>query len=200
MFIDTTGGPLSFYYTEPTSTDLRFGQNSTNSPENFIYLSRSPAILAHVLCNSLSSECSTPIDERSYTFSSIGEPDRLNFYGRNSGSASEIQNILITTEFGTNAKVGGVWFYLPMGRVELRVTGGAANSVPSGFYTNNENNWSFFGRLWVSQFKPFGAFHLRVPDSRIQAGAALGTANPSQFVSQSGVDWIARSTISTRNW
>ncbi len=52
LFIDTSGGPLSLFYTEPATTDLRFGPNTVSSnPENFIYLSRDPANLAHVACS-----------------------------------------------------------------------------------------------------------------------------------------------------
>lgn len=170
-----------------------------SSPQNFVSLSRSPAQLAHVRCTTLQNECVDPIDDQNYTFAPVGEPDRLNFFGRDTGNAGEIQNILITTAFGTNAKIGGVWFYLPGGRAELRITGDAANDVPSGFYTNNEDNWSFFGRIWVSHFKPYGAFHLRVPDSRLTTGG-FGTTNPAQFVTQNGIDWVARATTGTRLW
>ncbi|MBM5825260.1 MAG: hypothetical protein FJ054_07860 [Cyanobacteria bacterium M_surface_10_m2_119] len=199
IFIDTSGGPLSFFYTEPATTDLRFGVNNVNNTENFIFTSRSPAELAHVLCPDIRPQCDIAVDDDNYEFSPVGEPDRLNFFGRDTGAAGQEQNILITTSFGTNAKIGGVWFYLPRGRAELRVTGGAANDVPAGFYTNNEDNWSFFGRIWVSQFKPYGAFHLRVPDSRV-TGAALGEANPAKFVPWNGIDWVARATTNTRLW
>lgn len=198
IFIDSSGGPLSFYYTEPQTTDLRYGTNTTADPEdrqeNFIYLSRSPAELAHVDCGAITNNCVTPVPET--VFASVGEPDRLNFFGRDSGTAGNEQNIRINTTFGSNAKIAGVWFYLPRGRVELRVAGGAANDVPAGFYTN-DNGWSFSGRIWASQFKPFGAFHLRVPPSRV-AGAALGQANAARYVPWNGIDWVARAN--TRRW
>ena len=201
VFIDTTGGPLSFVYNEPTTTDRRFGIANTANPERFIFLSQSPAQFTHVFCPSIVSECANVIDDQTYNFSAVGEPDRLNFFGRNTGSAGQEQNVSITTPFGQTAKVGGVWFYLPQGFVELTINdSGAAGSVPAGFYTNNEDNWSFYGRIWVKNFKPFGAFHLRLPDSRVAGAGALGVANPAQFTSQSGVDWVARATTSARLW
>lgn len=201
VFIDTTGGPLSLIYNEPTTTDRRFGIANTANPERFIFLSQSPAQFTHVFCPSIVSECANVIDDQTYNFSAVGEPDRLNFFGRNTGSAGQEQNVSITTPFGQTAKVGGVWFYLPQGFVELTINdSGAAGSVPAGFYTNNEDNWSFYGRIWVKNFKPFGAFHLRLPDSRVAGAGALGVANPAQFTSQSGVDWVARATTSARLW
>jgi len=205
IFVDTTGGPLSLLYNEPTGTDQRFGTPSpTTNPENFIFLSQSPAQFTHVFCPSIQSQCANVIDDENYDFAPVGEPDRLNFFGRNTGSVGQEQNISITTPFGQNAKVGGVWFYLPQGFVGLNVTnsgGGSAASIPAGFYTNNEDNWSFFGRIWVKNFRPYGAFHLRLPDSRVEgAGAALGIGNPAQFSSQSGIDWVARATTSNRLW
>ncbi|MEO1002661.1 MAG: hypothetical protein AAFX65_06060 [Cyanobacteria bacterium J06638_7] len=200
VFIDTSGGPLSLFYTEPATTDLRFGPNRVSSnPENFIYLSRDPADLAHVACGTILSECNVLIDDENYDFSPVGEPDRLNFFGRNTGSAGQEQNVLITTTFGNTAKIGGVWFYLPQGWVELSITGDGASAIPAGFYDQNEDNWSFFGRIWVKNFKPYGAFHLRVPDSRLTAGS-LGEANPAQFVPWNGTDWVARATTNTRLW
>ena len=205
IFVDTTGGPLSLLYNEPTGTDQRFGTpNPTTNPENFIFLSRSPAQFTHVYCTSRLPECDRVVDDENYDFAPVGKPDRLNFFGRNSGSIGQEQNISITTPFGQNAKVGGVWFYLPQGFVGLNVTnsgGGSAASIPAGFYTNNEDNWSFFGRIWVKNFRPYGAFHLRLPDSRVEGeGTGLGVGNPAQFSSQSGIDWVARATTSNRLW
>ena len=198
VFIDTTGGPLSFAYNELTDTDRRFGIANTANPERFIFLSQSPAQFTHVFCPSIQAECANVIDDETYNFSAVGEPDRLNFFGRNTGSADEGQNVSITTPFGQTAKVGGVWFYLPQGFVELNISGEGSSSIPAGFYTNNEDNWSFYGRVWVKNFKPYGAFHLRLPDSRV--AGALGIANGAQFTSQSGVDWVARATTSKRLW
>ena len=201
VFIDTTGGPLSLLYNEPITTDRRFGIANTANPERFIFLSQSPAQFTHVFCPSIEAECANVIDDQNYNFSAVGEPDRLNFFGRNSGSAGQEQNVSITTPFGQTAKVGGVWFYLPQGFVELTINdSGGASSVPAGFYTNNEDNWSFYGRIWVKNFRPYGAFHLRLPDSRVAGAGALGVANPAQFTSQSGVDWVARATTSSRLW
>ena len=202
VFIDTTGGPLSLIYNEPTTTDRRFGIANTANPERFIFLSQSPAQFTHVFCPSIQAECANVIDDETYNFSAVGEPDRLNFFGRNTGSdtgsAGQEQNVSITTPFGQTAKVGGVWFYLPQGFVELNISGEGSSSIPAGFYTNNEDNWSFYGRVWVKNFKPYGAFHLRLPDSRV--AGALGIANGAQFTSQSGVDWVARATTSKRLW
>jgi hypothetical protein len=198
VFIDTTGGPLSLLYNEPTTTDRRFGIANTANPERFIFISQSPAQFTHVFCPSIEAECDDVIDDETYNFSAVGEPDRLNFFGRNTGTAGQEQNISITTPFGETAKVGGVWFYLPQGFVELTIDDDGASSIPVGFYTDNEDNWSFYGRIWVKNFRPYGAFHLRLPDSRVDG--ALGVANPAQFTTQSGVDWVARATTSTRLW
>lgn len=195
VFIDTHGGPLSFYYTAPETTDRRNGGINRALPENFIYLSRSPAELAHVDCGALRNDCQTPVDDS--VFSPVGEPDRLNFFGRDTGTAGNEQNIRINTTFGNNSKIAGVWFYLPRGRVELRVNGGQANSVPPGFYTDDDS-WSFSGRIWVSQFKPYGAFHLRVPDSRLSG--SFGETGQARYVNWNGIDWVARATTNSRLW
>lgn len=204
IFIDTSGGPLTFYYTEAENVDRRAGANTTQTDaaiqENFLYLSRSssgqPAELAHVDCGAIQDDCDVPVSETE--FAPVGQPDRLNFFGRDSGTDGNEQNIRINTTFGTDAKIAGVWFYLPQGRVELRVTGGAANDVPDNFYTDDDA-WSFSGRIWAKQFKPYGAFHLRVPPSA-PPGAALGQASASSFVPWQGFDWVARAVTNTRLW
>ncbi len=158
-----------------------------------------PPIWPTLPAPAIENDCDELIDDENYDFSPVGEPDRLNFFGRDTGTAGQEQNVLITTTFGSNARIGGVWFYLPQGWVELTITGDGASAIPDGFYDDNEDNWSFFGRIWVKNFKPYGAFHLRVPDSRV-TGGALGEANPAQFVPWNGIDWVARSTTNTRLW
>jgi hypothetical protein len=66
--------------------------------------------------------------------------------------------------------------------------------------------WNFGGRLWMRLVVPCGTNYFRVPPSSAAELSALIGANPlnsstRSFVNWSGIDWIARSVVSSRtNW
>lgn len=189
--IDTTGGPLTFYYTQPTDNRGLTGSSPLISMSN-------GSSLAHVLCSSLQNNCTTPVEDS--VFSPVGEPDRLNFFGRDRGSSAITQYILVNSQFNSPVKISGVWFYFPEGDLTLNVND-CSPSQPSNFYTNNDN-WTLSGRVWVKNFKPCGAFHFRVPPSNLANATslfgAIDTPGDASFVAWSGVDWVARATTNVR--
>ena len=191
--IDTTGGPLTFYYSEPT--DSR-GLSAANP----LIEMNAGSSLAHVRCNTLENNCTTPVDDT--VFSPAGEPDRLNFFGRDRGNSAITQHILVNSQFNSPVKISGAWFYFPEGDLTLNVNDCSA-SQPSNFYTNNDN-WTFSGRVWVKNFKPCGAFHFRVPPSSLidptNLFGAIDTPGEMSFVTWQGEDWVARAVTSTRLW
>jgi hypothetical protein len=208
IIIDTSGGPLSFYYTESPDDDERSGgtadvslppplTTAADQAKRFLYLSRFGAELRHVDCGGINDSCLDPVDQL-LAFTDPARPDRLNFFGRETDAQTttdNIQNLRITTNFGQDTQIAGVWFYFPRGRVELRIDPPA--EIPVGFY--DPESWTFSGRLWVSQLKPYGAFHFRVPRAVIRNND-FGLGNAALFSNFSGTDWIARSVTSSRLW
>ncbi len=191
--IDTTGGPLSFYYSQPTDTRGL----STASP--LIRMSNSSS-LAHVLCSSLQDNCTVPVGDD--VFSPAGEPDQLNFFGRDRGASIVTQFIQVNSQFTSPVKISGVWFYFPEGDLTLDVNS-CSPSQPANFYSDN-NNWTFSGRVWVKNFKPCGAFHFRVPPSNLTNATslfgAISFSGDTTFVDWSGVDWVARAVTASSNY
>jgi hypothetical protein len=138
----------------------------------------------------------------------------FNIFGRDTspGGASNTMQWVRIGSFSTNAttpgKIAGAWFYMPWGALYLVAEQcDGATTLPADFYTN-DNNWNFGGRLWMRLVIPCGANYFRVPPSSVTNLAALiGTASlrsaagDVDFVSWTGVDWVARAAISTRsNW
>ncbi len=196
--IDTTGADypnnsLSFYYTEPG--DSR-GLVST-SP--LIEMANGSS-LAHVRCTTLQDNCNTPVGDNVY--SPAGEPDRLNFFGRDRGASIVTQYLVVNSQFTSPVKISGVWFYFPEGDLTMNVNDCSATQ-PSTFYTDN-NNWTLSGRVWVKNFRPCGAFHFRVPPSSLgNVGALFGSisfSGDTTFVDWSGVDWVARAVTGSSNY
>ena len=189
--IDTTGGPLSFYYTQPTDNRGL----SVSSP--LIEMNNGSA-LEHVFCSSLVNNCTTPVSDLVY--SPVGEPDRLNFFGRDRGSSAVTQYLQVNSQFTSPVKISGVWFYFPEGDLTMDVNSCTATQ-PAGFYTNNDN-WTFSGRVWIKNFKPCGPFHFRVPPSSLANATslfgAINTPGDASFVAWSGVDWVARATTNVK--
>jgi len=170
VIIDTTGGPISFYYNQPTDTR---GSTQTVSP----FTTASPLIatdngatIQHVRCTALNNNCLTPIPESEYA--PVGEPDRLNFFDRDSGATQFLNVGSLANSSSSPGKIAGVWFYFPVGNLTLTVDGCADGSQPSNFYTN-DNGWNFSGRIWVKDLKPCGAFHFRVPPSDVADTSTL---------------------------
>ncbi|QEY33213.1 hypothetical protein EVJ50_14185 [Synechococcus sp. RSCCF101] len=197
IIIDTTGGPLSFYYSDPSDDRTTTNLNSPYSnPDDVLIFLQNQADISHVRCSSVEDDCTTPVPDS--LFSPIGEPTQLNFFGRDwtgSGRPTELQAMKIATRYGSTSKIGGVWFYFPMGQLELRVESGSAAIQPPDFYSNDDN-WSFSGRVWTHRFKPFGPFHMRVPPSLTgnKINIQVDTSGTLGFVTWTGEDWVARAT------
>ncbi len=202
---DTSGGSLSYYYADPT--DSR-GSTQTVSP----FTTSSPLIatdrgatVQHVVCNIggtasnpvLSNNCVTPVPES--VFAPVGTPDRLNFFGRDTGNIQYLNIGSLASSNTAPGKISGAWFYFPQGDLTLTVDGCSTGATPSGFYTNDDG-WNFSGRIWVKNFKPCGAFHFRVPPSTLfNTQALFGTVTypgDVSFVEWSGFDWVARNVTS----
>ena len=191
--IDTTGGPLTFYYTQPSDS-------RGLTPGSPLISMNNGSSLAHVLCSTLEDNCNTPVGDD--IFSPVGEPDRLNFFGRDRGSTVITQYLQVNSEFTSPVKISGVWFYFPEGDLTLDVNG-CSSSQPANFYTSN-TNWTFSGRVWIKNFKPCGPFHFRVPPSNLANATslfgAISFAGDTTFVDWSGVDWVARAVTASSNY
>jgi hypothetical protein len=213
FIVDSTGGSLSFYYNNANDTR---GQSLSTPVINMA----GGGTLQHVNCNTNipptlaftpSENCQTPIPETKY--SAVGEQDMFNIFGRDTspGGASNTMQWVRIGSFSTNVttpgKIAGAWFYMPWGALYLVAEQCDGGALPAGFYTN-DNNWNFGGRLWMRLVIPCGANYFRIPPSSVTNLAALiGTASlrsaagDVDFVSWTGVDWVARAAISTRsNW
>ncbi len=193
--MDTTGGPISFYYSQ--TNDIRgstFGNPLISTSDT--------ATIQHFRCATLSDNCTTEIPD-SDPYSDVGVPDRLNFFGRDNGSLTGTpgQQFITMAATGTaTGKISRAWFYLPWGNLRLRSDGCQTGVDPPGFATN-PNNWSINGRIWVSSFRPCGAFHFRIPpSSSVGLSAAFSTGFNPDYVQWTGVDWVARAVSSSRNY
>lgn len=200
VIIDTSGGPISFYYNQASDTR---GSSQTVSPftvSSPLIATDNGATVQHVFCASLSNACDTPISESVYA--PVGEPDRLNFFGRDSGNTQFLNVGSLANSSASPGKIAGVWFYFPVGNLTLTVDGCADGSTPANFYTNDDG-WNISGRIWVRDLKPCGAFHFRVPPSDLAdtttlfGSTTLGGSNVA-YVNWAGVDWVARSVSNSR--
>lgn len=184
--IDTSGGPISFYYNEPT--DLR------GATEASAVIRMDPGTrIDHVKCGGLSAptsdSCDSQVSDRVYA--RIGIPDQLNFFGRDRGNWQWLTMGL--------SKISGLWLYFLRGYVQLKTStclqaGGTPR--PINFYTDNEQ-WQFSGMIWMDQLRPCGWFHFR-----IQPSDAAPVALPSNwtFNDWNGIDWVARSVSGSRHY
>ncbi|MCP9837883.1 hypothetical protein KBY84_10295 [Cyanobium sp. N.Huapi 1H5] len=193
--MDTTGGPISFYYSQ--TGDIRgstFADPLMSADNN--------ATIQHFRCTTLSDNCTTPIPD-SDPYSDVGVPDRLNFFGRDNGSLTGTpgqQFITIGAAGSVTGKISRAWFYFPWGNLRLISEGCSTGVDPPGFATD-PNNWSINGRIWVSSFRPCGAFHFRIPpSSSVGLSAAFSTGFNPDYVQWTGVDWVARAVSSSRNY
>ena len=193
--MDTTGGPISIYYSQ--SNDIRgstFGSPLMSADNN--------ASIQHFRCTTLQDNCTTQIPD-SDPYSDVGVPDRLNFFGRDNGSLTGTpgqQWITIGSSGTLTGKISRAWFYFPWGNLRLISDGCSSGVDPPGFATD-PNNWSINGRIWVSSFRPCGAFHFRIPpSSSVGLSAAFSTGFNPDYVRWTGVDWVARAVSSSRNY
>ncbi|MCT0207749.1 hypothetical protein [Synechococcus sp. CS-1332] len=196
VIMDTTGGPLSFYYSEPTDT-------RGNTSATALLRTGNAATIQHVKCAvQASNACATAIPD-SDPYSDVGVPDRLNFFGRDTNpGGTSLQYLAIGTEgaaVGTTGRISRAWFYFPWGALRLVSDGCATGATPAGFL--GDNSWSINGRVWVSSFRPCGAFHFRIPpSSSVGLSAAFATGFNPDYVQWTGVDWVARAVTSSRNY
>jgi hypothetical protein len=197
VVMDTTGGPLSIYYSQ--TGDIRGA--SYAAP---LMATGNSASIQHVKCATLTNTCTTQIPDTD-PYADVGVPDRLNFFGRDNGSLAsspgqQYINIGATgVSSATTGKISRAWLYFPWGNVQLISDGCSDGSTPAGF--NNDNSWSINGRVWVSSFRPCGAFHFRIPpSSSVGLSASFSTGSNPDYVSWTGVDWVARAVTSSRNY
>ncbi len=209
VITDTSGGPLTFYYNAATDTRA---STQTVSPFSFsspLVATDNGGTIQHVVCTIggtaaapvLNNNCLTPVSESVY--SPVGDPDRLNFFGRDTGTIQYINIGSLSNSSTSPGKISGAWFYFPQGDLTLTVNGCSDGSTPAGFYTD-DNGWNFSGRIWVRNFKPCGAFHFRVPPSNLTNSSVFpsGYTFPGDvtYVDWSGVDWVARSASGSSSY
>ncbi|WP_323271025.1 hypothetical protein [Synechococcus sp. CCY9201] len=206
VWIDASGGPVSFYYTR--TDDLRgnlYTAASASEPSTYddpLLSAGRGAFLRLVKCSgSPSNNCETPIPSTEVAL--VGDPDNLNFFGRDSGQQQVIYYGVLNTSSGIG-KVSGIWFYMPVGYFELKAYGCSGYS-PGGTAPSitGDDGWILSGRIWTQHFKPCGDVHIRVPPSSAsnlgQVAAASGSFSDSiTYVPWTGTDWVARTITRSR--
>ena len=206
LIVDTTGGPLSFYYVENNdnrgvtldSPVIQFG--TTNS-----------SFIKHVRCETIDNNCDTDAIQ---ALVPLGYPDRLNFFGRDPSSSFNTKASYQFVQLGvrssnfTPGKIAGVWIYFPMGHVEIATIGCGKNPATEddakAFWAGTEN-WNYSGRIWAKTFRPCGLTHIRVPRTQLSSladpfGGSLPANFANEFVGWLGTDWVARSVSGTSNY
>lgn len=147
--------------------------------------------------------CSTPVSETDVAL--VGDPDNLNFFGRDSGTQQVVYFGVVTTSAGSG-QISGVWFYMPVGYFELRAkpcaTYNASGSTPN---VSGDNSWILSGRIWTQHYKSCGNIHIRVPPSSANnlgavAAASQLSANSITYVPWAGTDWVAQAVTQSRSY
>jgi hypothetical protein len=205
VYIDASGGPISFYYTR--TDDSRGNSYSYVNPSttaNPLIAVDYGGFIRLVKCTgSPSTNCTTTIAETDVAL--VGDPDNLNFFGRDSGNPQVVYFGVVNTSTGTG-RISGVWFYMPVGYFELKAYN-CAGYNPPGTAPNTalDDGWILNGRIWTQHLKPCGDIHIRVPPSSASNLGAVAAA--SQLVSSSityvpwtGTDWVARAITQSRNY
>ena len=202
VYIDTSGGPVSFYYTR--TDDLRGGSFTDVNPtvdSNPLISVGNGGFLRLVECaGGPSNDCTTPVPETDVAL--VGDPDNLNIFGRDSGPLQIINFGVVSTSSGFG-RISGAWFYMPVGYFELKSYGCAGYDPPgTGPGITADDSWIFNGRIWTQSFKPCGDIHIRVPpSSAANLGAVVAASSlldDINFVPWTGVDWVARSVTNSR--
>ena len=204
IYIDASGGPVSFYYTR--TDDYRGNSYSFVNPTN----GANPIIavdyggfIRTVKCTGIVFNCTQDISESDVAL--VGDPDNLNFFGRDSGTQQVIYFGVVATSTGAG-RISGVWFYMPTGYFELRAPGcGSYNYSGSKLNTSADNGWILSGRIWTQHFKPCGDIHFRVPPSSATnlnavAKASLLSSGAVSYVPWTGTDWVARAVTQSRSY
>ncbi len=205
--MDASGGPISFYYNR--TDDLRGSSYSTAKPANtnspLVTIGASASIELVKCAVGPSNTCSTPVPETEVAL--VGDPDNLNFFGRDSGPLQVVRFGILPSGSGSGAtgRIAGAWFYMPVGYFEMRTFGCAgfddASAAQRAIF-NSDDGWIFSGRIWTQSFKPCGDVHIRVPPSSASnlgaVVAASSLLDDINFVPWVGEDWVARSVTSSR--
>ncbi|MDM7954475.1 MAG: hypothetical protein QUV07_14835 [Cyanobium sp. CZS 25K] len=204
VYLDTVGGPISFYYTR--TDDLRGNSFTDVNPtveSNPLISVGNGGFLRLVKCAGAPvNNCTTPVPETDVAL--VGDPDDLNVFGRDSGSLQIINFGVISTASGFG-RISGAWFYMPVGYFELKSYGCAGYNPPgSAPGISADDSWIFNGRIWTQSFKPCGDIHIRVPPSSANnlgaVVAASSLLDDISFVPWIGEDWVARSVTNARNY
>lgn len=202
VYIDTTGGPVSFYYTR--TDDLRgssFTDVNPTTDSNPLISVGNGGFLRLVECaGAPSNDCTTPVPETDVAL--VGDPDNLNIFGRDSGPLQIINFGVVSTSTGFG-RISGAWFYMPVGYFELKSYGCTGYNPPgTGPGVTADDSWIFNGRIWTQSFKPCGDIHIRVPpSSAANLGAVVAASSlldDINFVPWTGVDWVARGVTNSR--
>jgi hypothetical protein len=206
VYIDTTRGPLSFYYTR--TDDLRGSSFTDVNPTTYtnpLISVGNGGFLRLVECagSTPSNNCTTPVPETDVAL--VGDPDNLNFFGRDAGP-EQIVNFGIVASSSGFGRISGAWFYMPQGYFEMKSYGCAGYNPPgSGPNINLDDSWIFNGRIWTKHFKPCGDIHIRVPPSSgSNLGAVVASSNVFSdlitYVPWTGIDWVARTVTQSRRY
>jgi hypothetical protein len=205
--MDASGGPISFYYNR--TDDLRGSSYTTAKPANnsspLVTIGASANIELVKCAGGPSNTCSTPVPETEVAL--VGDPDNLNFFGRDSGPLQVVRFGILPAGSGSSAtgRIAGAWFYMPVGYFEMRTFGCEgypnASSAQQAIF-NSDDGWIFSGRIWTQSFKPCGDVHIRVPPSSASnLGAVIAASSLLEdinFVPWVGEDWVARSVTNSR--
>jgi hypothetical protein len=206
IYIDTNGGPVSFYYTR--TDDLRGSSFTDVNPtvdSNPILSVADGGFLRLVECSGTpSNNCTTPVPEGDTAL--VGDPDNLNFFGRDSGDLQIVNFGVVNTSSGLG-RISGAWFYMPVGYFELKSYNCSGYDPPgTAPGITGDDSWIFNGRIWTQHFKPCGNIHVRVPPSSgSNLGAVVAATNvfsdlPPTFVPWTGTDWVARAVTQSRRY
>lgn len=205
--MDSSGGPISFYYNR--TDDLRGSSYTTAKPANdtspLVTIGASASIELVKCAGAPSNTCSTPVPETEVAL--VGDPDNLNFFGRDSGPLQVVRFGILPSGTGSTAtgRIAGAWFYMPVGYFEMRTFGCAgfptASTAQQAIF-DSDDGWIFSGRIWTQSFKPCGDVHIRVPPSSASnLGAVIAASSlldDINFVPWVGEDWVARSVTNSR--
>lgn len=205
--MDASGGPISFYYNR--TDDLRGSSYTTAKPANntspLVTIGASASIELVKCAGAPSNTCATPVPETEVAL--VGDPDNLNFFGRDSGQLQVVRFGILPSGSGstTTGRIAGAWFYMPVGYFEMRTFGcegyPTASTAQQAIF-NSDDGWIFSGRIWTQSFKPCGDVHIRVPPSSASnLGAVIAASSlldDINFVPWVGEDWVARSVTNSR--
>jgi len=205
IYIDASGGPISFYYTR--TDDLRGNSYSYSNPTtaaNPVIAVDYGGFIRLVKCTgSPSTTCITPVSESDVAL--VGDPDNLNFFGRDTGNPQVVFFGVVNTSSGAG-RISGVWFYMPVGYFELKAYNCSGYNPPgTAPDITLDDGWILNGRIWTQHFKPCGDIHIRVPPSSASNLGAVAAAsglfsNVITYVPWTGTDWVARAVTQSRSY